>query len=201
MRQTILFVAALLVAASPATAMVRLFTASAANGGGPGEVLIARWTIAIPPEERITAARFTSQFGNTAAPASAIGTLTVGGIVVAECAGAGFSCWEGPVTPIAYDFSAADFGALTGLVDFVYDQTDCCDIRLGDTQLAITTEAAAAPIPEPDGWMTMIIGLGLVGLVKRRRAGFAVSNNETWLDRLCHRHGPAHQSATCAEAP
>lgn len=154
-------------AASASQAATRLYTAPEANGGGPGAVLIASWNVMLDPGETITSATFASTFGNSTAPSSAIGVLSVGGVTVATCEGPGFSCWDGPITPISYSFAAGEFAALTGMVDFVYDQTDCCEIRLGASTLRLETTILA--VPEPSTWGLLIAGFGAVGLATRRR--------------------------------
>jgi hypothetical protein len=154
-------------AASTGQAATRIYTAPVANGGGPGVVLVTSWNVMLDPGEVITSATFASTFGNSSAPSSAIGALSVGGVTVATCDGPGSSCWDGPITPISYSFAPSEFGALTGMVDFVYDQTDCCEIRLGASTLQLETSTLA--VPEPSTWGLLIAGFGAVGLATRRR--------------------------------
>lgn len=157
--------------ASSAGATVYVFTAPEHNGtGNIGPDLIASWVFDLLPGERIISAQFDSAFGNSDVPSSAEGFVTVGGVVVGVCAGPGNPCWNGPGAPISYSFLPAEFGALSGgIIDLVYDQTDCCVIRLGESRLQIETA-----IPEPATWAMMIAGFGLVGAaLRRRRTAFA----------------------------
>ena len=156
-------------ASTPAGAATRIYTAPPANGGGPGTVVIAEWTVELAMGEFITGATFTSTFGNTVVPSSAIGTLSLAGITVASCDGPGYSCWEGPITPISYSFLANEFAALNGSIALIYDQTDCCDIRLGEQRLEIATDFATTRVPEPAAWAMFLTGFGLVGAAARRR--------------------------------
>lgn len=163
----------LLAGATRAGATTLIYTAPAANGGGPGAVVIASWTITLGADEFVTAATFTSTFGNSVAPASAIGTLTLAGVQIAACEGPGFSCWAGPITPITYSFLPSEIPALHGAIELVYDQTDCCDIRLGEQRLVIETAIASPRVPEPLTWAMFVAGAGLVGGQLRRSASRA----------------------------
>jgi hypothetical protein len=161
----------MLMSAVAADAAVLVFTAPEYNGTGVyGTATVTTWNIALPIGHVITAANFTSAFGNSVVNSSAEGFVTVGGITVGLCPGDGNPCWNGPGEPIVYDFDTSEFSALVGSVDLAYTQTGCCVIRLAESTLTITT----AGIPEPATWGLMIAGFGLVGVAARTRRRVAI---------------------------
>lgn len=167
--KTLLAATALLSAAS-ANAAVLVFNADAFNGDPQlGQQLVTSWNVVLPGGQVIVSANFTSSFGNDIVPSTAVGDITVGGIVVATCV-EGDPCTDsltGFPTPISYDFTASEFASLLGNIDLIYDRTGCCLPRLGASTLTITT---SAPVPEPANWALLIAGFGLVGAAMRRRA-------------------------------
>ena len=168
MKKSLIAAAALMSAAS-ANAAVLVFNAGEYNGNGNnGPATVASWNVVLPSGQSIVSANFTSSFGNSIVPSSATGFVTVGGVTVGTCPGDGNPCWNGPGAAINYSFLASEFASLLGNIDLVYDQTDCCVIRLGASTLTITTQATGA-VPEPASWAMLIAGFGLTGAAMRRR--------------------------------
>jgi hypothetical protein len=166
----VLLACAAIVALNCATAQAAVysFTAPEYRGdGNNGPALIQTWNVILDPGETIVSASFVSSFGYGLVTSSSVGTVTVGGVQVGACAGIGDPCWEGLGAPIAYDFSPAQFGSLVGQVDLVYNQTDCCRIRLGFSELTIETTMSPVPLPAA-GWL-MAQALALLLLAGRRK--------------------------------
>jgi hypothetical protein len=165
-----LLAATVLMSAASANAAVMVLTADPFNGvNAPGGQTVTTWNFVLPVGQEIQSAVFTSSFGNDENPSSAVGNVTVGGILVATCIEGG-SCFEsasGFPTPILYNFGPSEFTSLIGSFGLVYNQTGCCIPRLGASTLTITY---GAPVPEPSNWALLIAGFGLVGAAMRRRA-------------------------------
>lgn len=164
-----LLVATALMSAASANAAVVIYNLGAFDGlNSVGNQTVGSWNVVAPLGQEILSANFTSTFGNDEVPSTAIGQLTLGGILVAQCLPQS-DCTEplsGLPTPISYDFTSGQFASLLGNIDLVYNQTGCCVPRLGPSTLTITF---GAPVPEPANWALLIAGFGLVGVAMRRR--------------------------------
>jgi opacity protein-like surface antigen len=161
--------AALVAAAAPANAAVIVVNLGEYNGDGTnGPANVGTFNYVIPVGQTIVSALFESSFGNSVVDSSSTGTVSLDGITVGACAGPGNPCWDGPGAAISYSFLASEFAALAdGSANLVYNQTDCCVIRLGKSTLTITTRGG---VPEPAAWAMMLAGFGLVGGAMRKRA-------------------------------
>jgi PEP-CTERM motif len=166
---------ALMGAAAPASASVIVVTLPEYNGtGNIGSEVAGIFNYVIPVGETILSALFTSTFGNSMVDSSSTGNVTVDGITVGVCLGDGNPCWNGPGAPISYNFLASEFSALAdGSATLVYNQTDCCVIRLGESTLTLNTGVAG--VPEPASWALMLAGFGLTGAAMRRRQSVRVT--------------------------
>lgn len=164
-----LAVAAALLSAVSANAVTLTFNGPNFSGGAQnsGSGTITTWNIVLPVGKTITAANFSSEFGDLQGDGStALGFVTVGGITVATCASTSSQCFLGPNTPISYDFLPSEFGALLGSVDLAYVQTSPSRFGLSPSTLSITIDG----VPEPQSWAMLIAGFGLIGAAMRRRA-------------------------------
>lgn len=159
---------ALVAASTSANAAVIVVDLPEFDGNGDlGPAAIGTFNFVIPSGETIISALFESNFGNSTVNSSATGIVTLDGVTVGVCAGEGNPCWDGPGAPISYSFLPGELAVLAdGSANLVYDQTDCCVIRLGASRLTITTSGA---VPEPAAWAMMLAGFGLVGGAMRRR--------------------------------
>ncbi len=124
-------------------------------------------TFTIPAGQSIVSAVFSSTYGNSTVPNTAIETITVNGVQVGACTSSLNPCWNGlSPTPFSYTYTAADLlTLLSGTADLVATQTDCCIIREGVSTLVITTT------PEPGTLALFGSGIGLLGLYRRRLFG------------------------------
>jgi hypothetical protein len=168
MTPKILALVAMTAFAPAAQAATYNFTAPEFNGDGNlGPALIETWNVVLGIGEKIKSAMFESTFGNSTVPNTAIGTVSVGGVTVASCSDTSEPCWfDGTPTPISYAFAPGEFASLLGMIDLIYDQTDCCVIRLGESTLTI--ETAAIPLPAAGLLFVPALG-GLAAVALRRR--------------------------------
>jgi hypothetical protein len=116
----------------------------------------------------IVSATVSGFFGTIFAPSTALESLFVGGINVANCSSQAADCWNDPSgvqTPWSYTFTPGQFAALqSGSVAYTVVQTGDFQVESGVTTLSITTAA-----PEPAGLAMIGGGLTLLLLVRRRR--------------------------------
>jgi len=134
------------------------------NGTGtlPFTIDAGPLTFTIPSGQSIVSAVFTSTLGNSTVPNTAVMNVFVNSVLVGTCAEGDPVCANStsPI-PFTYTFTAADLLTLAGgVADLTITQTDCCVIRLGASELVITTAPTAAPEP---GTLALM-GFGLLGL-------------------------------------
>lgn len=102
----------------------------------------------IPAGETILSADFASTMGNSSVASTAVMDVFVNGVLVGTCPDRNAPCWNGLV-PFTYNFLASELSALAGgSADLTVTQTDCCVIRLGASDLTITTGTSGS-VPEP----------------------------------------------------
>ncbi len=156
-----------------AQASAAIITATLPEFNGDGTVAstpIGTFSFVIPLGDVITGADLTTAFGNSEVNSSAVGDLFIDGLFVGHCADTG-PCAEGPGQPVHFTFNVGDLGLLSdGAANLVYDQTDCCIIRLSASTLRIATNGSSlGAVPEPATWALMIGGFGAAGAMLRRR--------------------------------
>lgn len=174
MKLSKLIAAAALVAATSAPAAVIVSNLPAFSGNGAiGSQSVGMFTFVIPVGDVITGVVFTGQTGNAAASTTAPLGLTLDGVTVLTCVMTDNCTTNGPV-PIAYFFSAPDFGLFAdGSAALVAAQTGCCIVRLGASTLTVFTESAG--VPEPTTWSLLIAGFAMAGSSMRRRRVVAIA--------------------------
>jgi len=141
-----------------------------------GNVAIGTFTYTVPVGYTITAAYWSGQWGtgnpnthgscNTASncPHTAIQTIEVAGVAVANCPSTAATCWTETTTSVAnYTFTSGQYAALYGPnAVALSDQTGPYVVRLGSETLTIDAQA-----PEPAS--ILLFGTGLLGLGAIRR--------------------------------
>lgn len=150
---------------------------AAFNGNGPGDIGISQSVgtglYSIPAGESIISAIFSSTFGNSTVPNTAIMSVFVDGILMGQCASKLDPCWVAQIpTPFEYTFASAEFPTLgDGAALLTILQTDTETIRLGASLLRIETAPSdLTPTPEPASLTLMAIGLtGAASAAWRRR--------------------------------
>ena len=133
---------------------------------------VGSFDFTIAAGETIVGATVTGTFGNSIDTTTALQNVMLGGIQVASCASQTAFCWLTGPEPWTYTFAPGELAIFSsGSVILTDQQTGCCVIRLGQTNLLLTT----APVPEPATYAMMMAGLGLLGFTAWRRKAQAAA--------------------------
>lgn len=170
---------AMFLVSSPAMATTISFTLPEFNGNGIVDIgstfTFGSVTYTIPAGEAVISAIFSSTFGNSTIPNTAIMEVFVDSVLVGQCASILDPCWTKPTQPPTSFSHIFTPGELADLVDeaalLQVHQTDIDTIRLGVSSLTIETGPSdLTPTPEPASLALMAVGLtGAVSAAWRRR--------------------------------
>lgn len=127
-------------------------------------VEIGTFTYEIPAGDTVQEASLTGQFGNAQGGNTALMTVLLDDLLVAQCLGGG--CDDLPQESISFNFSKIELKYVEQKQNTLrVVQTGPGTIRLGQATLRIAT----TPVPEPATVFLMGVGLlGVLGLTRRR---------------------------------